>query len=328
MPESRVQKAIMRGPVPESRRHRFRGLAVALLGLLLPWLAWAQDSAPPYLVGFAQDDLSNDWRAAQVQALERAFAEDPDIRFIHTDARGSTARQIQHIEELAARGVDVLLTSPRDTRAMTPVIQEVYRNGTPVVLLTRRIKTDDYTVFIHPDDCDIGRKAARFLAERLEGRGRILVLEGVPRATTTLERTRCFRRELAGFDELRIVASPSADYLRGPAILAVEGVIESGTRFDAIFAESDSMAAGARLALEHAGIDPRSMPIVGVDYITEARRALLDGSQAATFTYPTCADEGARATRAILRGKPVPKEIIVPTEMVTPENAATVAPIF
>ncbi|HKJ77001.1 MAG TPA: substrate-binding domain-containing protein, partial [Gammaproteobacteria bacterium] len=141
-----------------------------MLGLLLPWLGRAEGEGTPYLVGFAQDDLSNDWRAAQVRALEQAFRDDPDIRFVYTDARGSTARQIQDIEQLAARGLDVLITSPRDTRAMTPVIREVHRNGTPVVLLTRRITTGDFTVFIHPDDCGIGRRAARLLARHLDGR--------------------------------------------------------------------------------------------------------------------------------------------------------------
>lgn len=131
-----------------------------------------------FLVAYAQDTMANDWRAAQVKQLEQAFSKYPEIKFIYTDAGGSTAKQIQDIEDLVYQKVDLLITSPRDGKLMTPVISRIYKSGLPVVLITRNIQRNDYTSFVAPDDDEIARKAARYIAKQLNGKGRIVMLRG------------------------------------------------------------------------------------------------------------------------------------------------------
>lgn len=302
-----------------------------LLGLLGGLVA-ADAAAPPkkdvYLVGFSQDTLGNDWRAAQVKALADEFAKYPFVKFVHTNGEGNTAKQIQDIEDLIAMGVDVLIASPRDGKAMTPAISKAYRQGIPVILLTRRIATDDFTIFISPDDEAIGRQAAQYMAHALKGQGRIFVLQGVPTATTAMLRTKGFNEEIKKHSEITIVAEKPANYLRADAIQAVEETLNAGIIFDAIYSQSDSMADGARRALKKAGIDPGTILIVGIDYIAEARRAIRAGEESASFTYPTCGREGAQAALKILRGEAVPKQLTVESVMVTKENVERVEPIF
>ncbi|MCU7922022.1 MAG: substrate-binding domain-containing protein [Candidatus Thiodiazotropha sp. (ex Dulcina madagascariensis)] len=281
-----------------------------------------------FLVGFAQDTLDNDWRSAQVRELREALASYPEIRFIVTNAQGRTAQQILDIEDLADSGVDLLITSPRDGVAMAPVIGAVFRRGIPVVLLTRGIPSDDYTTFVAPDDIVIAAQAAEVLAERLNGQGRILVLQGVPTATTAIRRTRGFQQALEKYSGLEIVAQRVGNYLRADALHETEKVLADGITFDAIFAQSDSMAAGARMALHAADIDPRTLPIVGIDYIGEAREAIRNGEQLASFTYPTCAREGVQQVVKILYGMPFEREMSVDSVMVTRDNVERVEPVF
>lgn len=282
----------------------------------------------PFVVAFAQDTMENDWRAAQVRDVREELAKYPNVRFVYTDAQGHLARQVLDIDNLAAQGVDVLITSPIDADVMAPVVGRAYRAGIPVVLLSRRISTDDFTTFVHASNYDIGRRAARFLGETLDGKGRILVLQGIPTATTGRLRTEGFLDELDNWPELRVVAMERADFLRGLAILAVEKTLARGIEFDAIYAQSDSMASGARMALKKAGIDPASKPTVGIDYIAEAQEAILAGEQTASFVYPTFGKEGAELVVRILNGETVPKEVVVDTLTVTRDNAAQVDPIF
>ncbi|MFA7097436.1 MAG: substrate-binding domain-containing protein [Gammaproteobacteria bacterium] len=281
-----------------------------------------------YLIGFSQDTLGNDWRAAQVRALEQEFSRYPFIKFVYTDGEGDTAKQIQDIEDLIAIGVDVLIASPKDAKAMTPVISRAYRQGIPVILLTRRIETDDFTTFISPDDEAIGRRAAQYLARELKGKGKVLVLQGVPTATTGILRTKGFHDEIAKHPGIEIVFEKPANYLRADAIQVMEEALSKGIAFDAIFSQSDSMADGARRALKKAGIDPKKILIVGIDYIAEARRAILAGEEHATFTYPTCGAEGAQAALKILNNEPVLKIQMVESIMVTRDNVESVEPIF
>ena len=281
-----------------------------------------------FTVGFPQDNMANDWRRAQVMAVEKELSAHPNIKFIYTDAHGDTAQNIQDIEDMADSGIDLLIVSPRDIAAMTPVIAEVRAKGIPVILLTRRILTEDYTAFVSPSDEKIAQRVAQYMAEQMQGRGKIFVLQGVPTASTAIKRTEGFLAEIAKHANIDVVAVMPANYLRSEAVKAIEQAIEQGTQFDAIFAQSDSMAAGARMALKAAGIDPKSKLIVGIDYIPEARDAIRAGEQSATFTYPTSGKEGAQLAVQILQGKTVPREIEVPSEMVTRTNVEQVETVF
>lgn len=299
----------------------------------LPLHAAGQSTAPrekPHtlLVGFAQDTLDNDWRSAQVRELQQAFSSHPEIHFIFTNAHGRTAQQVRDIEDLAAQGVDLLITSPRHGLAMEPAISAIYRSGLPIVLLTRRIPGEDYTSFIGPDDSAIAAQAAELLADKLNGKGRILVMQGVPTATTAIQRTRGFKQALKKYPQMEIVAMPVGNYLRADALHEMEQVLMEGVAFDAIFAESDSMATGIRLALRGAGIDPKSIPLVGIDYIPEAREAIRNGEQLASFSYPTCGRETVEQVARILAGKPFKRNVMVESVLVTQKNVEKVEPIF
>jgi ribose transport system substrate-binding protein len=311
-------------------RRRFAALtAGAGLASLVPWTSARAAGHSSGIIGFAQDHMANDWRAAQVASVARALAAAaPGVRFLHTDARGSSAQQVLDIDSLLTAGIDVLITSPRDAAVVTPAVSRAHRAGVKVVLLTRRVMGDDYATFIGPDDAAIALNAARVLAASLHGQGRILVLQGVPRASTTIARTAGFLEELANFPGLSVAATLPASFLRADAIRAVESALADKLAFDAIFAQSDSMATGARMALRKAGLDPATIPIVGIDYIPEAREAIRRGEQVASFTYPTCGAEGADAALRLLRGEPVEREVVVPSVLVTRHNVDIVEPVL
>ncbi|MCK4704793.1 MAG: substrate-binding domain-containing protein, partial [Gammaproteobacteria bacterium] len=208
------------------------------------------------------------------------------------------------------------------------VISRAYRQGIPVVLLGRHIENEDFTIFIAPDNRDIARRAARYLGEKHPAGGNILMLMGLCNATTTIQRTQAFEEELANFKQLEIVAQRTANYLRGDAIQVVEEVLASDLQFDIIYAQSDSMASGARMALKRAGIDLQKISIIGIDYISEAQAAIRAGEQDASFTYPTGGKGGAHYVLKILNGEKVPKRVVIDSEMVTIENVEQIKPVF
>lgn len=302
---------------------------ISLLAMAFPVNADTEaQSGRTYLVGYAQDTMANDWRAAQVKELQEEFKKYPDIKFIYTDAKGQTAKQIQDIEDLAYKKVDVLMTSPRDAVLSTPAISKVYKSGIPVVLITRGIKSGDYTTLVAPEDYVIAQDAARYMAQQLKKQGKILVLTGVPTATTAIARTDGFMNEIKNYPGIEVSAIKNGNYLRADAIKAIGSVLAEGIKFDAIYAQSDSMASGARIALKKAGINTADILIVGIDYINEAREAIRKGEQTASFLYPTSAKQAVDAVRSILQGKPVAKRIKVASDLITKNNVDKIKPIF
>lgn len=287
-----------------------------------------QDADKMYVVGFAQDTMTNDWRIAQVRELEREFQKYPWITFFYTDAKGETARQIKDIEDMINLKVDLLITSPRDSTLMAPVIAKAYDQGIPVVLISRGIESEDFTLFIHPDNRQIARRAAQHIGQRLHGKGKVFILQHIPTTTPGMHRTEAFFEEMRHYPDIEIVGMKVANSLRADAIRMTEQALQEGLEFDAIYAQSDSMASGARLALKKNGIDPKTVIIVGIDYIAEAREAIRAGEQDASFTYPTGGKEGAEFAVKILQGETVPREYILESIMVTKENVENVDPIF
>ena len=281
-----------------------------------------------YKVGFAQDTMSNDWRRAQANALAAEFKKHANIKFILTDAGGNSAKQIQDIEDLAHQKVDVLITSPRDGVMSTPAIARIYKQGIPVVLVTRSIASNDYTSLVAPDDYMIASNAADYLAKKLSGKGSVLIIRGVPTATTAIARTQGFLDRIKKYPAIKIAAIKDGNYLRGDAVHVTEKALLDGIKFDAIYAQSDSMAVGARLALKKSGISPKDKLIIGIDYIKEAQDAIQSGEQLASFVYPTCAKETAKVVLDILKGKKVPKKITVKSKMITKANVRNITPIF
>lgn len=277
-------------------------------------------------VGFAQDTLANDWRLMQVKDVENGLADYPDIEFTVTDGQGSIALQAQQIRELAD-SVDVLITSPRSEAVLSEIISRIDAQGTPVILLSRGIQGDSYTSFVHGQNELIGQQAGEFIGEVINGTGNVLMLQGVPGASVTTERTQGFMAAMAAYPDIQVVTRV-ANYLRADSIRAVREVLDNQVAFEAIFAQSDSMAEGARMALTQAGIDPSSLPIVGIDYIRSARDALLIGQQSLSFTYPTGGQEGAELAVRLLKGETVPKRVEVPFLRVSPSNATDIEPIF
>jgi ribose transport system substrate-binding protein len=88
------------------------------------------------------------------------------------------------------------------------------------------------------------------------------------------------------------------------------------------------MTVGTRLALKRTGINPATIPITGIDYISEMRDAVLAGEQVASFTYPSFGIKGAEYALCLLSAETVPKEVILDSVMVTREYAESVELLF
>lgn len=289
--------------------------------------SYATAGEPEFIVGFPEDNLSNDWRAAQMNEIKAEFAKHPNVKFLMADAGGSIAKNIADIESMAAAGAQLLFLAPRNPDAVQLVVSRLRKQGMRIVLLTRKLNSEDYDTYISPDDFKIAYDAAIFLAEKMGAKGRILMLEGVPTTTTAIKRKDGFLAGLANYSEVEVV-SKVANYSRAEAIRIIEKSIAAGDKFDAIYAHNDAMAIGARTVLKAYGIAPSSVPMVSIDYLPETREAIVRGEQLASFTYPTCGKAGVAAAMDILNGKTVPRFIAIPSERVTRDNVGRIKTVY
>lgn len=296
------------------------------VGLFAAWCG-AAASAQPAVVAFAQDTMKNDFRKAQVFEVRDAVAKQGGLRFEYSDADGQTSMLIRQIDQFIEKKVDVLVLGTNDEKAVVPAVSKAYKAGIKVIVLDRGIQGRDYHTFINSDNEEIGRLGAEAIANRLKGRGLVLLFEGIQTADVTQLRSKGFLGEIAKHPAIKVIKR-TGNYLRKDALLEMEKLLAEGVRVDAIFAHSDSMLSGARLAMEAQKVDPRSVVSVGCDYTSEARDAIRKGTQTASILFPLGGAKTVEVAKKLIANEPVPKHVVIPVKLVTRDNVEQVPPIF
>ncbi len=293
-----------------------------VLCLFLVTISFAKE----YKIGFAQDTLANDWRKAQVEEAIKEVGKYDFLSITIKDAKSSMSKQILDIELFIKEDYDFIITSPIEPTITSLVLEKAIKKGIKVILIDRGIKGDAYTTFIAPDNYKIAKEAANYLLKKMNYKGTVLMLQGVSGATPTVLREKGFEEVAKEYKDIKIIKK-RANYLRSDAIKALEEIYKEKVKFDAIFSHSDSMLIGAREVMKRYK-NSINIPTVGIDYIKPAKEAILNGSQSASFTYPTCAKEGVQAIVSIIKGEDIAKRNIIDTQMVDKKNAKKIDPIF
>ena len=170
-----------------------------------------------------------------------------------------------------------------------------------------------------PTTVAIGYRQARYLFEQLGGTGRIVIIEGTPAAPTNRARVRGYRRALAEFPGIEVLASGIGNYQQPDGRRVMEKFLVEHARIDAVLCANDGMAIGALEALEAAS---RTAVVIGINGILPAVKLVESGAMLATVDF-NMFKIGCTATRAALRhlkGEPLPEKILLPAEIIDKTN--------
>ncbi len=276
-----------------------------------------------HLVVFCQSTNVDPWRQAMNADMEEAAEQYPEIKLEILDGQNRNDVQINNVEDAVAKGCEVLIISPREAQPLTKPVEEVYDKGIPVLVLDRNINSDKYTCFIGASNLEIGRAAGEFVAEKLNGKGTIVEIQGIAGATPTQERHEGFHEAISKYPGLKVLNQDQyADYLRTKAMPIMEDALQRYDHIDCVYAHNDEMCLGALKAAQDAG-RAKDILFVGIDGQREALEKIMAGEIAATFVYPTCSREAIELTHKLLTGHAdeVPHTLRLKTIKITKENA-------
>ena len=230
-------------------------------------------------------------------------------------------------QAIATARPDAVLFVATDAEAMVPSIQKLNAARIPVFSFVNRLVGGEWVSHTGSDDIALAKQIAGYLFSHLHQQGRVLVLEGTPGSMSGRDRmtgfTAAFAAEFATHARITRVANVPGEFLQSAARREMARVLTQGVAFDAILAANDAMALGAIEALEAAG---RALPpIVGVNAVPDAIAAIQSGKLLATASFDAMKMACLAAEAAVrhLRGEQVPREIILPVEIVDRVNCAT-----
>jgi ribose transport system substrate-binding protein len=273
------------------------------------------------VIGFSQATMNHPWRVAMVDGNKKYAAENyPDMDLVVTDGQNQATKQVSDVESLMTRGIKVLIISPLQAQALTPVVKQAMEAKIPVVTLDREVNTK-VTCQIGAENKPIGEDAGNFIAQKLGGKGNIIEIQGTAGASATVDRHNGFRDALKSAPDIKVVADQYCDYLREPAVKFTEDMLQrfGPGQIQAIYAHNDEMALGAAKAVADAG-RAKEIIIIGIDGQNSAFQAVKDGKLAATFIYPFCAPEGVEYAYKIAKGEQVPERVVLKSTRVDASN--------
>jgi len=262
-----------------------------------------------FTIGFSQCIGSDNWRKTMLEEMRRELSFNAEIELIYEDAEGNSEKQIKQVKSLLEKDIDLLIISPNEAEPLTPIVEQVFSNGIPVVVIDRKINSNFYTAYVGADNYEIGRLAGEYMAELLKGKGNILEVTGLTGSSPAIERDRGFKSTISQYPSLKLIKQISGDWLNEKAEREVEKLEPLLIGTDAIFAHNDQMALGTYEALKQFGLATK-IKLVGVDALPGKNNGLELVSQKkfdASMLYPAGGKEAIRTALAILNKQPYAK---------------------
>ena len=286
---------------------------------LFACLACQRERNPRYVIGVSQcsEDL---WRQTMNEELKREVAlYQANTEVLIRSVKDDTPKQIADIEWFIEQKVDVLVVSPNESEACTPVIEKAYQQGIPVILVDRKIATESYTAYVGANNYQIGKEAGLYAIGVLKGKGNIAEVRGTKGSTSDAERHKGFVDALKNAPEVQIVAETWGNFLQADAKAQMQQIFQEHPHIDLVFAMNDPMAAGTHeAAMQFNGKIPF---IIGVDALQQVGIQNIENNvQDASFIYPTGGEKVIELAMKILHKQPFERENILNTTVVDKSN--------
>jgi ribose transport system substrate-binding protein len=222
------------------------------------------------------------------------------------------------VEQVLKDKPDIVIFIPVDDVAMIDSVKKLNDAKIPVVLASNPLP-GSFVTYVGADDYEIGYRQARYLFDKLGGKGKIVVIEGVPAAPTNRERLRGYKRAFAEYPGIQVLGSGLGNYQQPDAKRVMQKFLAEHPQIDAVLSANDGMALGALEALKEAN---RTSIVVGINGILPAVKEIETGAILATVDF-NMFKIGCTATRAAVRylkHEPLPEKVMLPAEVIDKTN--------
>ena len=241
-------------------------MVLVLAAVLMLGVCTAAMADGGYKVGFSNVWVGNTYGIQCVNELEAYLdsAEWCDEYYIY-NADNDVNKQISDIEDLIAKGVDMILLQPISAESVAPVVEEAYEKGIVVVDCTSPLAdaTDEYNLSVVAKDYDFGYTGAKWLAEQIGGEGNIICLDGMAGLSSQVLRMEGAMDAFAEYPGIKILADEYADWDYATAKPIVENLLATYDDIDAVWSSGGDMTRAAIEAWAEAGRE--WVPMMGED---------------------------------------------------------------
>lgn len=222
-------------------------------------------------------------QAFQRDGLAMLIGRQAGYQLTTSDATGSSSQQLEQFRQALASKPAAIIVSPIDPPALAALIVEAQTHGIIVIGLDKRMVNEGCASVVFSDQRKVGRMAADTVVEALKRKaaeenrtditGRVVQLRGAADSYSTNEIAEGFSEGLRPHSGVILVHDAPADWSTETATKCTTEAFSLQKNFDALYAQSDSMAVGAAKAAETAG-QRENLLIIGTDGLSGQKRGL------------------------------------------------------
>ncbi|MDR6974010.1 ribose transport system permease protein [Streptomyces sp. 3330] len=272
-------------------------------------------------VGLALSTLNNPF-FVQIQSGAKAEAKKLGVDLTVTDAQNDASQQANQLQNFTSSGLDSIIVNPVDSDAASNSVKAADKAKIPVIAVDRGVNKATVDALVASDNVAGGELAAKTVAEKLGGTGKIVILQGQAGTSAARERAEGFAKGLKAYPGIQVLAQQPADFDRTKGLDVMSNLLQAHPDVQGVIAANDEMALGAIKALgSKAG---KSVQVVGFDGTPDGLAAVKNGT-----LYASVAQQPSQLGRIAvdnalkaLQGKKVEKTVKVPVKVVTKENVA------
>lgn len=228
----------------------------------------------------------------------------------------------QKVESAISKQPDVIAVAALDPSSTTPIINQAVDNGTKVITFEADAPDSKRALYIgnNHNDKD-GEDLAELMAEQMNYKGEVAILLGSLGAPSHKERVAGFKKVMAKYPDIKIVAEQADNDDLVKAASLTENILQAHPNVKGIFANNAANPVGAARAVKSAG-KAGEVLIMGMDDDPETIKYLKEGVITATVVQ-NVPDIGYKAIEhmvALANGESVPEIDEIESYVVTKEN--------
>ena len=257
---------------------------------------------------------------ATVAKHMRSEAKKHGVDIIITDSQDKLAKQVNDLEDMITKGVDVLFVNTV-SKGTEPTLRKAAAKGIKVVAVQRWNSDPAVVHFVGTDNKEMGRIGAEWVVKRMKGKGNLVVMSGIPGAASSDDRKTGSDAVWAKNKGIKVVAHQTGMYNRVKALEVMENILQKNKKIDWVFCYNDSMAMGVLGAIRASG--RKGINVFGMDAIKDAVQAIKRGEMTATLAIPFD-EEGRVSVRngiKLAKGEKLPKSHVIQAFVMTKSNA-------
>jgi ribose transport system substrate-binding protein len=278
-----------------------------------------------FKVAVSLPPANNSWQAKLLDSVLAETAKDTDKFTFTVKNAVDDADQLNMLQTFKGGGYDMIMVLPGNGTLMTPICEEIYKSGTKLFVVDRPIEGDQYTVLLAGDNYECGANAARYIGDRLKGKGDIAVLRSYVGIPIDLQRYNGFMDVLkAQYPGIKVVVEGDGEFNQEAGLKAMSNILPAYRKLDAVYCQDDEAAVGALTAIQNANrTDIQFVTGMGgskTAYKLMSEKNPLYGASMSYF--PTMGGDAIVLAKEILLGGSFKKDNIAPTFIVTSENVS------